>query len=345
MADYNILLASDKNYIFYMMVTCQSIINSLEDWPENSQDKIIFYVITDQSVTPKVAKAVVDEFTLFNANSKVAFKFDFLSFKPDVFANFQQMQKGEHTTTSTYYRIIFDRFIPRDVERILYLDVDIMICADIRRLFKEYPMGDEVLYAAPTTAGFCISNNANENEPVVVLKSKNANVADIRLQARDYFNAGLLIYNTKQWREQNIEATCLNIGQNWQTQLYDQDLLNAACVGKISYISPAWNFSFSLYSFVITENQPNQQVLKYADLNLHPAMPDFEGLTKISENPYGVHFTNDKPWYSLLSPSILDYFEQCKMNRIDSHLKWHKIFKELSSVIRTVTQAIKAEEA
>lgn len=62
MSNYNILLATDINYLPYSFVTCQSVLDSLSNHnatmeasyrafnEANSNDKIIFHIVVDETV-------------------------------------------------------------------------------------------------------------------------------------------------------------------------------------------------------------------------------------------------------------------------------------------------------
>ena len=57
------------------------------------------------------------------------------------------------------------------------------------------------------------------------------------------FNAGVLLFNLKQWRESCIEAQLMNLGDKYHDKLLsaDQTLLNAFCMGEFLHLPPNFN--------------------------------------------------------------------------------------------------------
>ena len=58
-----------------------------------------------------------------------------------------------------------------------------------------------------------------------------------------YFNAGVLLFNLKKWRESNMEAKWKDLAEKYPEQLisHDQTLLNALCEGNFAHLSPVFN--------------------------------------------------------------------------------------------------------
>ena len=58
-----------------------------------------------------------------------------------------------------------------------------------------------------------------------------------------YFQAGILVFNVSQMREENLTQVFLKKIEEIKNPIcHDQDILNTSCYGKVLYISQKWNF-------------------------------------------------------------------------------------------------------
>ena len=74
MNDYNVVLATDNNYLPYSFVACQSIIDSLESSSDGGQtvsndDRIIFNLIVDNSVNTDILKEKCQSCLLYTSDA------------------------------------------------------------------------------------------------------------------------------------------------------------------------------------------------------------------------------------------------------------------------------------
>lgn len=337
MADYHLLFSSEYHYLPYIFTTCQSILDTLEDG--NSNDQLLFHLIIDDSVSSKQLQAMIKLFSDSNAKSKVGFSYDVYHANPDVFEGFEKMQRGSWSTTSNYYRLLFARMLPPNINRILYLDVDIMLCDDVRKMFQQFPMGKEVLYAASCPYGMRIAKNLDDQEPVRVLDPKSPSLAALKIPVKNYFNSGVMLINVDQWEQQNIEAKCLDIANDWITPIHDQDLLNAACAGRVTYMSWDWNMSFDMYDISVAGGITcNNTKLPLDKILLNDAAPAMETLASLVENPRLIHFTRDKPWDPKVSEIFTIQSRSEVKARWSQHQRWSDLFKRLSPIYRKAKQ-------
>lgn len=112
-----------------------------------------------------------------------------------------------------YYRLFAARFLPESVDRILYLDPDLVVLNPVKKLY-EIDFGNNFFAAAShVRKGFQKFN-------------------DLRLDTPDgssYVNSGVMMMNIKALRkEQNTDAVLQFIEENKAVMLLpDQDVLNA----------------------------------------------------------------------------------------------------------------------
>lgn len=300
MTDYHLLFATDKNYLPYLFVLTQSILDNIEDAESNSQDRLVFHVQLDESVQDQVFVAYKQAFCDFNANSKITFTFEPHKVEPSAFYGFNEMVRTTGSSLSTYYRLLVGRIMPKDISRVLYLDIDVLVCADIRNMFKQYPMQNEILYSTTTPGAVFRSNDPFATNPYLELCPRDPkNTQDkYKIPIKDCICAGVLLINLEQWREQNIEEQCIAFGAKWYTPLYDQDILTAVCHGKISYMDWDWQ----VHSNVLKINNYGKYDIQGKIVPLKRVLqifkdaPTEDQLQQMCLHPKIVHFTHQKPW-------------------------------------------------
>lgn len=176
-----------------------------------------------------------------------------------------------HLPIATYFRLWATDSVPKDVKRILYLDVDIIVRSSIAELFTCELQGHAIAavrsvhYPSIGTRGACDSWRkvaANPRAP--------------------FFNAGVLVIDREGWEAQTVAERALDYLRSEHCgRGADQEALNVALDGAWSELSPRWN----------------QQTPLLTDTHgAHLIHSDAE-ITAARDNPVIVHFqTRPKPW-------------------------------------------------
>jgi lipopolysaccharide biosynthesis glycosyltransferase len=128
-----------------------------------------------------------------------------------------------HYTIDTYTRLWLGEFFPETVDRVLYLDADIVVVGSIAPLWST-DLGGALMGA-------------------VDIPGSDQGVRRLAMRMEDgYFNAGVLLIDVAQWRATRAELTVLDyIRVNPERVSYDQDALNAcfrSCTKRLDY---KWN--------------------------------------------------------------------------------------------------------
>ena len=203
----NLLFCVDENYSYRMLVTLFSVLQNTK------QENISLYVIQAEKLSNEHIIADFCEKYKINYHSIVV---------GDLFL-------GSPTTDrypeSVYYRLLAHNFLPDKLDKILYLDADILVINEIFDLYKidlkEYYYAASV-HTNPVTP---ITNPINE----------------IRLGTKGvegYYNSGMLLMNLSVLRE-NVKKKDINdyIKENRNVIIYpDQDVLNGLYGHKILHI-------------------------------------------------------------------------------------------------------------
>ena len=134
-----------------------------------------------------------------------------------------------HYTIDTYSRLWIGEFFSDDVERVLYLDGDIVVVGGIAELWNCDLEGNLL--------------------GTVDIPGSDRGVERLGMRQEDgYFNAGMLVVDLAQWRETGAKQRVLDyINANPDRVLYDQDALNACfhdCRKRLDY---KWNVISPFY--------------------------------------------------------------------------------------------------
>jgi len=149
---------------------------------------------------------------------------------------FSDAPTGRYYSRAMYYRLLAAEILPQDIDRILYLDPDILINGRIRPLY-DLSFGDS-LYAAAMHKG---------------LIGISAPLSKVRLpdyESDHYFNSGVLLMNLPKIRtEVKPEHIFEYVRKNHQSlMLPDQDVLNGLYAARIQLVDESiWNYDARKY--------------------------------------------------------------------------------------------------
>lgn len=168
-----------------------------------------------------------------------------------------------HLSVATYLRLFMTEFLPQTLDRVLYLDSDVMVLSDLR------PLWDTELHGAYVGAAL------EPFDPVQRLP--------LGFSADDfYFNAGVMLVNLRRWRDENLLPVFLEFAERNRSKLYspDQDILNSVFRGNVLDIGVKWNWQ-ALFP-------------RLTPVQLHISASQFK---QYKHAPGIIHFTSRlKPW-------------------------------------------------
>ena len=222
----------------------------------------------------------------------------------------------------TYYRILGIDLLPEELDRILYLDVDMVICGSLGGLYETDLTGCPFAVAEDI---FGIINGFHDG---------NRRRLGIPL-SYSYFNAGVMLYNLQYLKETNeAERMLENIYQNYERYEYnDQDVMNELYYDRLRYVGwdqyncpPAW--------YYIDKQAMAEGRLVFAGYNTlrqlgqtpQTLVERYQNVTKeICQNAKIIHYLADtKPWsttrgaaavYEIFDPVYMQYENEMKQYR------------------------------
>ena len=167
-------------------------------------------------------------------------------------------------TEAASLRLILPELLP-ELDRVLYLDCDIIVRQDLARLWKETELGENYLaaiYEAPS-------------------EQQAERFRALGCDPNRYFNSGFLLMNLAQMRAESVSEKLLEACRVPYLEFPDQDALNQVCQGRVLPLSPLYN---SIRTFFIPKYKPDF-VRQYG-----------EELWDKVQREATIHYTGGKPW-------------------------------------------------
>lgn len=256
----HLLMASDEKYSKHLGVTLISALKNTRK-PEKFQISVLDGGITDY--TKNCLRKLVED---YGAN---------ITFKCLKLENTHNFIVSGHISLAAYYRIMLPQVYDTSVDKIIYLDCDVIVNHDLEELYN-IELNGNVIGAVPEISNYRMSDFGFPDKP--------------------YFNSGVLLINYKEWIGQQITDTVLDfIYKNPDKLVYwDQDALNACLVDKWLPIDIKWNYLRD-YA-VMNKNWKNNK--KFIPYIVH-----YSNNTKpwhyVSRNPYDYlyyYYQSISPW-------------------------------------------------
>ena len=210
----NIVLASDGNYAQHACVAMTSVLNNT-DKPE----QIRFFLI-DDNIDKNNKKACMQsvannggQLHIIKANEKAL---------SNVFVS-------GNLTRAAYFRLDIPNILPDDVKKVIYIDCDLLVLDDIKKLWH-FDMQNKPVAAAEDFGILSSSGKYAE-------KAANIGIE----QGDSYFNSGVLLMDIEQWRKNDYATKLINLVGERNFRHHDQDALNYMFIRKWAKLPLRWN--------------------------------------------------------------------------------------------------------
>lgn len=177
--------------------------------------------------------------------------------------------KNFHVTTADLLKFALPDLLPADLEKVLYLDGDVIANKDIAPVFFENV--DEV-YAGAVKDYLVVSDAENDFRQRLHIKHK------------DYFNAGVLLLNLKKLREDHVPGLLFQYRNCHEDKYMDQDTFNVVLKENVKYLSFFYNFQYTSWIY------DKQKLAAY--YGIRTVKTKYEWI----QDAFIIHFTWRKPW-------------------------------------------------
>lgn len=133
---------------------------------------------------------------------------------------------GKGHNTSFLLRLLAEEILPSDVDKILYMDVDIIVNSSLKEL-------NDYEFRADIAAGVVKD----------LIRIDDYHRLNIDRSQHTYFNAGVMLINLDYWRKYKVGSKSLDLIENNVATSFmpDQDALNIVMQGRVEYIHPRYN--------------------------------------------------------------------------------------------------------
>lgn len=210
-----------------MCVLVKSIFDSLDSNETETRDELSFHILVDDTVKQNDARELLESIAN-EFKDKIDYQFNFYLVDSSRFNEAtpfktqsrlsDKAQDRNANSFSTYYRLLCASYIPQDVERLLYLDIDIRVLKDIRGVFADYDLSNSLL-----------AGQLDHALPLDDFMTKRSDSERIYIPRETYFNAGVMLINLKMWREIDVESIAFNLIKNYKLECHDQTIINYIC--------------------------------------------------------------------------------------------------------------------
>ena len=152
---------------------------------------------------------------------------DFVSVPVEAFSSFPV---ADHVSHAAYYRLIGPEVLPATIQRLLYLDCDIVALGAVDDLW-DFEMDGATMAAVRDFSNF------DRFESLQIPRGA------------PYFNSGVLLIDCPLWRTENVTKRCMEyIAENPDKVVFwDQDALNHVVCGRWKQLDPVWNLQALAY--------------------------------------------------------------------------------------------------
>lgn len=192
---------------------------------------------------------------------------------------------------TTYFRLLLPELLPTQVERVIYLDSDLVVEGNLANLWEQ-ELGNCPAVAVQDYVFPYVCNGLKTYQQLGLASNT------------PYCNAGVMLINIKQWRIEALNRKILEYIRKFYDLVYlaDQDGINALIANRFKLLDLKWNVQiFGVYNGKI-------------DLLCKPK--------ELIRDAFILHFTTPiKPWHP--------YYRQAGGSRFTHYLRKSKWFNDL----------------
>lgn len=250
--------AADNAYAMPLAVVLKSILVHL-----NARQKANFYII-DGGITKRNKQRILKGLDLERCQ---------VHWLNPLKSKLSSLRINSCMSVAAYHRLLVAELLPESLDKIIYLDSDLVVLNDLEKLWEIDVGNNYILAAQDIGIGYVSSELGLENYQALGLE------ADCK-----YFNSGVMVINLNKWRTDSVGPKVIEyIQQNPQfIRWYDQDGLNALLAKNWGELPPQWNRTPQIYHYPSWHESPFEE----------------SAYNSLIKQPSIIHFatTGRKPW-------------------------------------------------
>jgi len=284
----NVVCATDDNFIQHCCIMLVSLLS-------NNKDVNIF--ILTEGLIPENQRIIEEEVTEKGGRVR------FCKVEGSLIDSLP-LSKAEglnHISKATYYRILIADILPKDVEKVLYLDCDIVVDASLEALWQIDMTGKAIAASPQLGSGY---NCERLGYPI----------------EDGYFNAGVTMMNLAYCRENHITEEMVDYAVRNRDKLLfnDQDILNGVLHDRSIHILPQWNMTSACYVIDLDKRGDKR---KGVVINDYAAAK--KNIHERRMSPCIIHYVSKpKPWSeNCVHPLYHLYYKYAKKTLHYNHLE------------------------
>ncbi len=195
------------------------------------------------------------------------------------------IHEDSHISIATYLRLFIENILPENLNKILYLDCDLIVVSKLDRIWdldiSDYAIG-------------CVED---------MWSGKPDNYLRLHYdQTYSYFNAGVLLINLNYWKKIRLKQQAVEFIQEHATDLvfYDQDVLNGLLYKQKLFIPLRYNLQDGFF-------RVKRKIMKSSIPTLNEEILE----------PVIIHYTGGKkPWnYKSAHPLKSEYYKYLDLTK------------------------------
>lgn len=254
----NIVIASDSNYL-HLVSTC--IVSLFETNPDG---KFHIHLLSNEigEVDLDALKIIIERY-----------QGHWSIYPIDDLRERLAIDVPSTISLTSYARLFVASILPPDLDKILYIDCDIMFNGNIRQLF-------DIDFADNLIGGVL--------DPLISHTYKK----ELKISKNEpYINAGVLMIPLQRWRKEGMEQKFVDylVANKGNVHHHDQGIINAVCKGRKVILNPKFNVMSNCFSY------------GWANINgmMHGKYYNKTTFMEAIEKPAIIHFTGadmGRPW-------------------------------------------------
>ena len=243
----NILVAINRNYITKLEVLLESIFS-------NNEVDVKIYLLHSELLIEDIER-LKNFCNVKKIEDGISRELHAICVKDHIFDHIVIDIPG--LSIETYYRLIAAELLPDDLDRILYLDADIIVNGSLMYFYNIDFKGNAAAVCEDTIANF------REDIRTRIGLSKEGT----------YFNAGVILFHMPKWKKYITKEKVTELLTNGRYYpFHDQDILNILLDGKLLYMpSFIYNFEVVLVRDFKEYYEKNVKALKISPIIYHYA--------------------------------------------------------------------------